>query len=63
MAACKAFDHEAASSLAVTSSAAMGGAIVLCGPPAAPVTARSYEQLEFLIKVREFVGCHGVEWD
>lgn len=50
------FDEEAASSLAVTSIAAMEGAIVLCRSTRSTHPLRAVgDQLEFLIKAREFV--------
>jgi TetR/AcrR family transcriptional repressor of lmrAB and yxaGH operons len=51
------FDEEAASSLAMTSIAAMEGAIVLCRSTRSTRPLRNVgDQLEFLIKAREFVS-------
>jgi AcrR family transcriptional regulator len=50
------FDEEGASSLAVTAIAAMEGAIVLCRSTRSTRPLRNVgDQLEFLIKAREFV--------
>ncbi|OBK26427.1 TetR family transcriptional regulator [Mycobacterium asiaticum] len=55
------FDDEAATSLAVTSIAAMEGAIVLCRSTRSTRPLRDVgDQLEFLIKAREFVRRNGI---
>jgi AcrR family transcriptional regulator len=55
------FDDEAASSLATTSIAALEGAIVLCRSTRSTRPLRDVgDQLEFLIKAREFVRRNGL---
>ena len=55
------FDDADAASLAVMSIAALEGAIVLCRSTRSAVPLRQVgEQLEFLIKAREFVRRNGL---
>ncbi|WP_231123170.1 TetR/AcrR family transcriptional regulator [Mycobacterium asiaticum] len=56
------FDEETASSLAVTSISALEGAIVLCRSTHSTRPLREVgDQLEFLIKAREFVRRNGMD--
>ncbi|WP_253848867.1 TetR/AcrR family transcriptional regulator [Mycobacterium asiaticum] len=56
------FDEETASSLAVTSISALEGAIVLCRSTRSTRPLREVgDQLEFLIKAREFVRRNGMD--
>jgi AcrR family transcriptional regulator len=55
------FDEQSAASLAVTSVAALEGAIMLCRSTRSTVPLREVgDQLEFLVKAREFVRRNGL---